>query len=345
MNATKAIGYFIWGIIKGELNQFASILNINLNDLFNQIKDTILNYKAVFAQLMDLISNPTVLLRLAVAKLNDFQYTEFYQKFYMLGVFVAGFTGGAVLLKTAEKTVEATSNLIKAGKITEQANEIKNSLKTYNLAQEIYTDAQKTAPMAGVIYKWMPLDDGLWVPLKKLKTGKIGTEGANVNWHIQDGNFDQKRFGALLDSTETIYEEQKILNARVVKECNCCPAIVSNNNFIQNLFFGIKVHALPACGNNNPITNSTRIRGGEEHNKWKLDAEKYYGKGYKTEVAITKGSRPDAVNYSEKKIKELKPNSPTGIARGKTQIKRYVDEMKQKTGDNGWTGEVVYYNR
>jgi hypothetical protein len=92
------------------LNQIGDLFNINLSQLYNDIKDLVTNYKLIFAQLLDLIKNPTVLLRLAVAKLDAFQTSEFYGKFYMLGVFIAGFY--LIYLVTLPKVFTVSSKFL-----------------------------------------------------------------------------------------------------------------------------------------------------------------------------------------------------------------------------------------
>jgi Restriction endonuclease fold toxin 9 len=200
----------------------------------------------------------------------------------------------------------------------------------------------------GTGYKWIGFENGLWMPVKRINLNgvrKAGIDGWDINWHVQDQKFNIKNFDIVLDSLEDQFHERKVLNARISKECGCCPRVVVNNNLFEQLIFGLKVHALPSCGSTNPNTASSAARGRTEHAKWANDPNTYYGPGYQPEQKISDKSRADAINYEQKKIKELKPDTPSGKYKGEKQIERYVTEMKNKTGDNGWTGEIVYYKK
>lgn len=55
--------------------------------------------------------------------------------------------------------------------------------------------------------------------------------------------------------------------------------------------------------------------------------------------------RPDAVNYDEHLVRELKPDSKSGVYEGKKQIKKYLDYLNGniEEGEKKWVGEVDYY--
>ncbi|NJM14278.1 MAG: hypothetical protein HC896_01835 [Bacteroidales bacterium] len=46
-------------------------------------------------------------------------------------------------------------------------------------------------------------------------------------------------------------------------------------------------------------------------------------------------STPDAVDYVNKLIRELKPNNPAAVQKGWRQLRRYVKELEKKFGE-GW---------
>jgi hypothetical protein len=60
------------------------------------------------------------------------------------------------------------------------------------------------------------------------------------------------------------------------------------------------------------------------------------------EFLISAGNRVDFIDLERKIIYELKPFTPSGIARGAKQLKRYVDAANRELGD-GWVGELHLY--
>ncbi len=54
------------------------------------------------------------------------------------------------------------------------------------------------------------------------------------------------------------------------------------------------------------------------------------------------GLRPDAVSFSQRIVRELKPDNPKAIARGWRQVKRYRDILEERTGMT-WTAHVDTY--
>jgi RHS repeat-associated protein len=52
--------------------------------------------------------------------------------------------------------------------------------------------------------------------------------------------------------------------------------------------------------------------------------------------------RPDAIDYVNRIVRELKPNTASGLARGLKQLDRYVDELMTITGEQ-WVGILDLY--
>ena len=50
----------------------------------------------------------------------------------------------------------------------------------------------------------------------------------------------------------------------------------------------------------------------------------------------------DAINFDEKIVRELKPDTPSGIAKGNSQLAEYVTQLEEQTGDT-WTGFLDTY--
>jgi hypothetical protein len=55
--------------------------------------------------------------------------------------------------------------------------------------------------------------------------------------------------------------------------------------------------------------------------------------------------RPDAVDFQNRVIRELKPDTPSGHSRGPRQVAGYVEHVENYYNEPGqWTGVVDYYN-
>ncbi|WP_420820457.1 hypothetical protein [Schaalia canis] len=52
--------------------------------------------------------------------------------------------------------------------------------------------------------------------------------------------------------------------------------------------------------------------------------------------------RPDALNYRERIVRELKPDTPSGRSQGKRQLAMYVAELRRTTGEE-WTPQLDLY--
>ena len=59
-------------------------------------------------------------------------------------------------------------------------------------------------------------------------------------------------------------------------------------------------------------------------------------------MGLPSGRKPDAVDLTNRIVRELKPNNPRAIARGKTQVQRHLQELQQTHGGN-WTWFVDTY--
>lgn len=70
-----------------------------------------------------------------------------------------------------------------------------------------------------------------------------------------------------------------------------------------------------------------------------------YGPGFVKEYrGLSSGLRPDAVNFEQRLVLELKPNNAPAIMRGLNQVDRYVAEMNREfPGETPWQGQVVTY--
>jgi hypothetical protein len=75
-----------------------------------------------------------------------------------------------------------------------------------------------------------------------------------------------------------------------------------------------------------------------------MDAHKNYnpGPGYDLNKALPSRRRPDAVNYEQRMVRELKPNNPPAIARGWRQLQKYIEELERITREK-WQGFVDTY--
>jgi hypothetical protein len=69
-----------------------------------------------------------------------------------------------------------------------------------------------------------------------------------------------------------------------------------------------------------------------------------YGPGFDKEVTLPSGQRVDAVSWDLRLALELKPDNPSAVRKGWTQVRKYVRELFEMTGE-AWTGRVVTYDR
>jgi RHS repeat-associated protein len=88
-------------------------------------------------------------------------------------------------------------------------------------------------------------------------------------------------------------------------------------------------------------------RGGETNaTRYGRQAHRNYpsalGDVYQYDRPIGSGSRlrPDAIDWVRKIVRELKPDSPSGVRRGEAQLRQYLRELGP-----GWTGHLDLYRR
>jgi hypothetical protein len=68
------------------------------------------------------------------------------------------------------------------------------------------------------------------------------------------------------------------------------------------------------------------------------------GEGYDTKAVLDDGSKPDAVNWEKREVRELKSDHPKATAKGQRQVEKYRQQLEKQTGEK-WTSEVDVYKR
>ncbi|MFI6700569.1 hypothetical protein ACIBJC_16605 [Streptomyces sp. NPDC050509] len=86
--------------------------------------------------------------------------------------------------------------------------------------------------------------------------------------------------------------------------------------------------------------NADAARGRQTH----LNYKNALGAGYNFEVRLPSGLRPDAVDWENRVVRELKSDAPSSQATGRRQLQNYVDELEEMTGQS-WTGHLDTYKR
>lgn len=111
--------------------------------------------------------------------------------------------------------------------------------------------------------------------------------------------------------------------------------------FVAGADWGFSVWAHNDCGSSpkKEASGETRhtSRGRQAHKDYKP------GKGYEKEVTLPSGKRVDAINWKTRTVKELKPNNPRAIRRGKKQLELYKKELEEITGET-WTTKLDTYD-
>jgi hypothetical protein len=108
-----------------------------------------------------------------------------------------------------------------------------------------------------------------------------------------------------------------------------------------------------ACGMNIPNVREAARRGVQVHNDWA--SKRLYGEGFTPEFRIIdpvtgKNYRIDALKFGTKDgqwgIKELKPNTPTGITKGQKQLDNYIEILERiyPESKGKWSKELVTYD-
>jgi RHS repeat-associated protein len=82
------------------------------------------------------------------------------------------------------------------------------------------------------------------------------------------------------------------------------------------------------------------IRGRAAH----LNYRYALGSGYKYEQTLPSGLRPDAIDWENHIIRELKPDNSSAIQSGWTQVRKYLNELFEMTGKT-WTAYVDTYKK
>jgi RHS repeat-associated protein len=68
------------------------------------------------------------------------------------------------------------------------------------------------------------------------------------------------------------------------------------------------------------------------------------GDGYDYEFRLPSGGRPDAIDWQNRVVRELKSDAPSNVARGNRQLRRYQGELEEMTGQK-WTTVLDIYKR
>ncbi|MBP8534585.1 RHS repeat-associated core domain-containing protein [Streptomyces sp. MK37H] len=86
--------------------------------------------------------------------------------------------------------------------------------------------------------------------------------------------------------------------------------------------------------------NAEAARGRLTHKNYRTAL----GDGYDYEVTLPSGRRPDAIDWENRVVRELKSDAPSSMATGRRQLKGYVEELEEMTGQS-WTGHLDIYKR
>lgn len=68
------------------------------------------------------------------------------------------------------------------------------------------------------------------------------------------------------------------------------------------------------------------------------------GEAYDTKVSLPSGKKPDAVDWMNREVRELKPDNQRAIRRGERQVEKYRTELEQVTGQS-WTSAIDTYRK
>ena len=86
--------------------------------------------------------------------------------------------------------------------------------------------------------------------------------------------------------------------------------------------------------------NADAARGRLTHKNYRTAL----GDGYDYEVTLPSGRRPDAIDWENQVVRELKSDAPSSMSAGRRQLKDYVAELEEMTGQS-WTGHLDIYKR
>ncbi|MBB0228705.1 hypothetical protein [Streptomyces calidiresistens] len=86
--------------------------------------------------------------------------------------------------------------------------------------------------------------------------------------------------------------------------------------------------------------NADSARGRLTHQNYRTAL----GDGYDYEVTLPSGRRPDAISWESRVVRELKSDAPSSMATGRRQLRGYVGELEEMTGQ-AWTGHLDIYKK
>jgi hypothetical protein len=66
------------------------------------------------------------------------------------------------------------------------------------------------------------------------------------------------------------------------------------------------------------------------------------GGDYRHDLRLPSGQRPDAVDWTNRVVRELKPDNPRAIREGNRQLERYRQELESMTGEP-WSPHLDLY--
>jgi RHS repeat-associated protein len=78
--------------------------------------------------------------------------------------------------------------------------------------------------------------------------------------------------------------------------------------------------------------------GRRAHERYRLTL----GGGYEFDQRLPSGRRPDATDYLNRVVRELKPDNPRAIREGNRQLEQYRQELQRERGGN-WTSHLDLY--
>ncbi|WP_255989554.1 RHS repeat-associated core domain-containing protein [Chitinolyticbacter albus] len=146
------------------------------------------------------------------------------------------------------------------------------------------------------------------------KGGKLLLKGS-------DGDADAERTATIAE----VRTEQKTLHVFNLEVAN------AHTFFIGEA--GLLVHNGKGC--RNPIVQEAIQAGKRAHKAYK-DVLGH------VEQALENGMRPDSIDWVNKIVRELKPDTPSGIKKGLKQLDGYVKQLEKETGEK-WQGFLDLY--
>ena len=94
---------------------------------------------------------------------------------------------------------------------------------------------------------------------------------------------------------------------------------------------------------------SKTIKGGESAataagRRAHKNYENTLGGGYDFNKSLPSGKRPDAIDWKNRVVRELKPDNPNAIRKGEKQLEGYKGELENMTGEP-WTSHLDVYKK